>query len=232
MKPFEQFYGSPAQQPILLWCAAAVGLAVVAWHRHTSRSTRAFCMLFGLVPLLDAWLTADRVMGVGSLGPTAGTVVATVFVIVGDLRVFLFLTAATPRGELEWGAGKIARAALLSLVVPGVTAACKTLWPQRFARAQATFLFYEVAFVVLMLALCALGVRAGVGATRFAWGRRVVLYVLTYYGLWALADVVILFLGADLGYLLRVVPNVLYYGGLLATVSLSSPAASRPSPTR
>ena len=228
MKPFEQFYGSPAQQPVLLWCAAALGLAVVTLQRRTSPKTRAFCVLFGLVPLLDAWLTSDRVMGVGSLGPTAGTVVATIFVIVGDLRVFLFLTAATPGGDLEWSAGKIARAVGLSLVVPIVTAVFTRLWPQLLRQAPATFLFYEVAFLVLMLALRALGV----GATRLPWGQKVTLYVLLYYALWALADVVILFLHADIGYLLRVVPNVLYYGGLLAAVSQWSPAASPPSSTR
>ncbi len=228
MKPFEQFYDSSAQQPVLLWCAAVIGLAVVMLQRRTSPKARVFCVLFGLVPLLDAWLTADRVMGVGSLGPTAGTVVATFFVIVGDLRVFLFLTAATPGGDLEWIGSKIARAVGLAFVVPVVTAVFTRLWPQLFRQAPATFLFYEVAFLVLMLSLRALGM----GATRFAWGQKVTLYVLVYYALWALADVVILSLHADIGYLLRVVPNVLYYGGLLVAVSLWSPAASRPSSTR
>jgi hypothetical protein len=228
VKPYETFYASAEQQPVLLWCAAAVGLAVVALNRRTSRSTRAFCLLLGIVPLLDAWLTADPVMGVGSLGPTAGVVVATVFVIVGDLRFFLFLTSATEGGEIAPGAGKAVRATLLSLVVPIATAIFRVFLPDATWKAQATYLFYEIAFLLLTLTLRALGV----GAMRFAWGRRVTRYVLVYYALWALADVMILFLHADAGYLLRVAPNVLYYGGLLAAVSLSSPAVSRPSPTR
>ena len=36
-------------------------------------------------------------------------------------------------------------------------------------------------------------------------------YVALYYALWALADVLILVFGLDAGWLLRVVPNQLYY---------------------
>jgi hypothetical protein len=228
MTSFEQFYGSAAQQPVLLWCAAAVGLAVAALRRTTSRSTRRFCLLFGLVPFLDAWLTADPVMGLGSLGPTLGVVVATTFVIVGDFRVFLFLASATDEGEIAIRAPGFVRAFLLSFVVPVFAAAVRALLPDAPWRAQATFLVYELAFLALLLALRALRW----GAMRLPWGRRVALYVLAYYALWALADIVILFLHADAGYLLRVVPNVLYYGGLLAVVSSSSPAVARPSVAR
>ena len=49
--PGEVFYASFAQQPVLLWCAAAAGLAVVALRRGMSRSVRIFCLLFGLLPL-------------------------------------------------------------------------------------------------------------------------------------------------------------------------------------
>jgi hypothetical protein len=219
MTTFEQFYASAAQQPVLLWCAAAVGLALTVARRSASRSTRAFCLLFGLVPFLDAWLTADRVMGLGQLGPTLGVVVATTFVIVGDFRFFLFLAAATPEGEITVDGARFARALLVSFVVPVVTAVVRGLMPDAPWRAQATFLVYEALFLALVIALRA----GGWGATRFAWGRRVTLYVIGYYALWALADVVILFFHADAGYLLRVVPNVMYYGGLLAVVSATSP---------
>jgi hypothetical protein len=231
MTTFEQFYASTAQQPLLLWCAAAVGLAIVIARRATSRSTRAFCILFGLVPLLDAWLTADRVMGIGPLGPTVAVVVATTFVIVGDFRFFLFLAAATEEGEIAIDGPRLGRALGLSLVVPIVTALVRNLLPDAPWRAQATFLIYEVMFLALVIALRA----RGWGATRLAWGRRVTLYVLGYYALWALADVLILAFHADAGYLLRVVPNVLYYGGLLAVVSgTSSPLVplAPPSPRR
>jgi hypothetical protein len=43
-------------------------------------------------------------------------------------------------------------------------------------------------------------------------------FVLLYYGLWACADAIILATGADFGFGLRVIPNVLYYGGLIAVI--------------
>ena len=47
-----------------------------------------------------------------------------------------------------------------------------------------------------------------------------------YYGLWATADLLILGTGSDLGYLLRMLPNLLYYGGLIAVIGFLAPRAS------
>ena len=216
---FESFYDSFAQQPALLWGAAAAGLAVVALRRSTSRSVRAFCLIFGLIPFLDAWLTAEEVAGIGTLGPTLGVVVATFFVILGDLRVFLFLASATAEGEIAIDRAGATRAFLLSFVVPVASAVFRAFLPDAPWRGRATFLFYEVAFLALVLALRVFHW----GGANLAWGRRVLRYVVAYYALWALADVGILFLHLDAAYLLRVAANVLYYGGLLAAVSLAAP---------
>ena len=51
-------------------------------------------------------------------------------------------------------------------------------------------------------------------------------FVLLYYGLWAAADALILATGADLGFAVRVVPNVLYYGGLIAVIGLAGARAT------
>ena len=48
-------------------------------------------------------------------------------------------------------------------------------------------------------------------------------FVLLYYGLWAAADVILLATRADLGFALRVVPNLLYYGGLIAAIGWFAP---------
>jgi hypothetical protein len=231
MNPFETFNASFVQQPVLLWCAAALGLAVVALRGNSSPSVRAFCLLLGLVPFFDAWLTADQVAGIGALAPTLGVVVALFFVIVGDFRVFLFLASSTADGTILLRGAGVARAFFLSLVVPIVTAGFRALLPDTPWRARATFLFYEVAFVCLLLALRGRGAVLGQGAT-LDWGRKVIRYVLTYYALWAIADAVILFLHLDVGYLLRVVANVLYYGGLLAAVSWFAPAPTAASASR
>ena len=52
-------------------------------------------------------------------------------------------------------------------------------------------------------------------------------FVLLYYGLWATADAIILATGSDLGFAVRVVPNVLYYGGLIAVIGGAAASASR-----
>ena len=49
-----------------------------------------------------------------------------------------------------------------------------------------------------------------------------------YYSLWASADLLILTTGLDLGYGLRVVPNLLYYGGLIATLAWLAPGEPAP----
>jgi hypothetical protein len=48
-----------------------------------------------------------------------------------------------------------------------------------------------------------------------------------YYGLWATADVIVLGIGSDLGFLLRVLPNLLYYGGLIAAIALFAPTRAQ-----
>jgi hypothetical protein len=45
--------------------------------------------------------------------------------------------------------------------------------------------------------------------------------------LWASADAIILATGSDLGYLLRVVPNLLYYGGLIGLIGWLAPERNR-----
>ena len=58
------------------------------------------------------------------------------------------------------------------------------------------------------------------------WLRRVSRFVVLYYSLWAASDVILLATGSDLGYALRVVPNLLYYGGLIAVIAWSAPLRS------
>jgi hypothetical protein len=220
---FERFYASFTQQPILLWVAALAGLVVVVLRTRVPRSVRVFCLAFGLLPFFDAWLTADDVAGFGALGPLASAVVPTFFVIVGDTRALLVFECATDDGEIPLSRAGVLRAALWSLVVPVASALLRAALPDVPWRMRVVFLFYEVAFAALVTARF----RLGAGKERApGWTRPVVRYVLVYYVLWALADVMIL-AGLDAGYLVRVVPNVLYYGGLLAMVSLAAPAPKR-----
>jgi hypothetical protein len=222
MNPFETFYGSFFEQPVLLWIVGVVQLAFVATSRRASRSVRTFCTAFGVVSLVDAWLTAEHVAGVGSLGPGLGVAIATAFVIIGDFRVFLFLASARSDGSivLEWKG--VVRAVAWSLVVPIATAVVRRYLPDAPWRAQATFLVYETAFTCLMIVFRFAGRTA-----KPRWNRLGVDFVIGYYALWAGADAIILGLHLDVGYLLRVLPNVLYYGGLLVVVSATAPSTAK-----
>jgi hypothetical protein len=219
MKPFETFYGSFYEQPLLLWIVGLAQLGFVAMNRRASRSVRTFCLVFGVVSLIDTWLTAEDVAGVGSFGPVLGVAIATAFVVVGDFRVFLFLESARADGEIVIERRGVARAVGWSLIVPVATALLRRLLPDAPWRAQATFLLYEVALTCLMI-----GIRLAAPSAKPRWSRSVVDFVIAYYALWAFADALILGLHLDVGYLLRVVPNVLYYGGLLVVVSARAPA--------
>jgi hypothetical protein len=217
MKTFEAFYGSFSQQPLLLWLVAAAGMVVVARDRGASRSLHAFALAWGIVPFFDAWLTADTVAGVGALSATVGTAVATFFVIVGDLRVFLFLEGAREDGAVALSGAKWARAIGWSLVVPVLSAVVRGFLPDAPWRARAVFLVYEVLFLGVM-GIWLIRPRAAP-----TWSGRVIAYVMTYYALWALSDAVILGTGWDAGYLVRVLPNVMYYGWLLAVMTRAAP---------
>jgi hypothetical protein len=46
---------------------------------------------------------------------------------------------------------------------------------------------------------------------------------MVYYTLWGTADAVILATGSDVGFGLRVLPNLLYYGGFVAAVVWLAP---------
>jgi uncharacterized membrane protein YpjA len=84
------------------------------------------------------------------------------------------------------------------------------------------YLVYEVFFFALTLALLA----RHPGPKRAPWLRTVSRFVLLYYGLWATADALLLVTGSDAGFALRVVPNLLYYGGLIAVIGWAGSRAA------
>jgi hypothetical protein len=76
--------------------------------------------------------------------------------------------------------------------------------------------------IVLALDRYRFGARKEVDAATRRWVHEVsLLFALLYFG-WAGADVLLL-AGVELGHLLRIVPNVLYYAGFLAWVYLRAP---------
>jgi hypothetical protein len=138
-----------------------------------------------------------------ALPAPAATALALLFVLLGDFRVFLLVFhLADAARDLP---AALRRAALWTPVVPvsayAITAALRAA--QGELPDQVLWLVHEVLFVGVALWLRGL-------AAHDVRLRRAASYVAVYYTLWAAADVAIL-LGHDAGWLLRVVPNQLYY---------------------
>jgi hypothetical protein len=158
-----------------------------------------YCLAFTLETLLDPIATG---LLVRNAAPLAATAVSLLFVLLGDFRVLLLVFLCC--GELD-GRRAVTRAALFTLPVPLLAfltnAALDALAGP--VSGQVLWLSHELLFVVL-----ALGLLAHFGSDPFVRGA--LLYVVAYYALWASSDVLIL-QGFDLAWLLRAVPNQLYY---------------------
>lgn len=170
-----------------------------------------------MLSLCDAWLTSHRVFGVGELPGAWASAVPLFFVLAGDYRYLLLVVAADPSGRLHPRPSVLLAAAALTLIVPlGSQAVLAALPP---SGPRLLYWVYEVGFVALTLAL----LRWHPGLRGNAWLRALSRFVLLYYGLWAAADSVLLLWGSDWAYGLRVIPNILYYGGFFAVMAQLAP---------
>lgn len=224
---FEAFYASPVQHPLLLWIAAAVAVGAVLARPGLHPSLRAYGLGLGALSAADAWLTSHPVPGVGELPAALRSAVPLGFVLAGDLRYLLVVTSGTPGGALVPTWRSVATALALMAVVPVLADRVVASLPETASGARVLYLVYELFFFALAACLAARhpGVRAA------PWIRALSRFVLLYYGLWAAADVLIL-AGLDAGFALRVVPNVLYYGGFVAALAWLAPPADAPAATR
>jgi hypothetical protein len=170
-------------------------------------------LAFGIATVVDPLCTGPMVAWL-DLGGRAASGVMIAFVLLGDFRVFLLVfRLAGPDGRLGRAA---AEAAVWTFAVPIFAATANTglAWLRPEASGQRLWLIYELAFLALALFLRARVIprRAAAGpAARVRRLRRVLAYVAVYYALWATADLLILYGGLDAGWLLRALPNQLYY---------------------
>ena len=230
---FEAFYQSAWQHPGLLFAACALGALVVFQQRaRVDMTVRHYAIALVVLAALDAWLTSNDIPLIGTLptasghNPNVGAVLATAipvaFVILGDLRYLLLAEVMTDSGELRFPAAAFARAIAWSLLVP-VLAQLVVRFVLHSTEGRVLFLTYEALFFALILArLPYTRARLGEGAA-LRWHRTLDALALGWYGTWILADVLILGLDLDVGYLARVVPNVLYYGALPAVLVRAAP---------
>lgn len=222
---FHAIYESP-------WVAtAAVALATLfafaLWLRKKPFLT-AYIALFTIEILADALRS-------GSWSPLtllksswAGTI-DIAFILVGDFRYFLLVErfVRRPTGALNeatslstWGS-----AIAFTLLVPAVSAIVNRSLPSTL-NVRWTYLTYEAMFLALAIVLRAAVLPrrlAGAPLGVRAWLLRVASFEVAQYALWALADVIILFTGADAGFALRIVPNVMYYAAFLPFVAWTAP---------
>jgi len=218
---FEAFYASGWQHPVALWVAAVVGLAIALARPGVHRSVRAFaCGLAGLA-MVDAWLTTSVVPGIGALSPRTATIIAVFFVLAGDFRYFALREWVRADGTIRPSFGGAGIAIGFTLLIPIFSQLVVTVLGAPEPRVL--FFVHEFSFVVFVLLRRAFEPRSN--SRPSDWGRRLDWIVLAWYGAWATADLVILSTGSDLGFLLRVLPNLLYYGALPPFLVWSSPAA-------
>jgi hypothetical protein len=179
---------------------------------EAGRFLKLWALVFSIETVIDPFSTGPLVE-VLDLGYDATSAVMLLFVLLGDFRVFalvFFLADAERRlgRSLGWAAG-------VTLIVPvfayAANSIVESLWPE--LAAQRLWLIYELSFLTLALVLRERFVSRGMAdrPELQAGLRQVLTYVAAYYALWATADVLILYAGLDAGWLLRVLPNQLYY---------------------
>lgn len=182
----------------------------------------AYSVVFLVSILADATVTGG--WSPIPLGTTAYTVFSVLFIILGDLRYFVLVERATHPSDkfsrvLLWSVG-------VSLIMPAASGVLTRVVPA-MQNDRVLYLVYEAVMGCVVLGLDRWRYRAhDMPVAIRAWVHGVsVLFATLYFG-WALADLVLL-LGFELGHLLRVVPNVLYYGAFLPFVFLTAPASVR-----
>lgn len=231
MTVWQSIYDSPWHQPrLVVTLGAAAWISALLAMRRTpakgDRVFRAWLGVFGAQILVDAVLTASDSPLLPAHGALLGNL-AIAFVLLGDARVYLltehFSRAPSSRHGLvrglAWGSLVSVLMAPLARTVPAFQHNLRTL-----------FLTYELFALTQAIVWRAVVLPKRASHTppeTLAWLRAIAGFVVVQYALWALADVLILWVHPA-GYLLRLVPNVLYYGVFVGYVFRRAPAAIRP----
>ncbi len=190
---------------------------------QAARFIDGYAIGFGVETIIDPIATGPLVRALGIADGPGGTAVLLLFVLLGDFRVYLlvFGLIAIAAGR-RWTAA-IGPAAGWTCVVPVVAYGADAVLRAAVAGLDpnSIWLVYELLFTAVALVLRARLVPARVPSTQprlRAYLRAALLYVAVYYGCWALADSLIQIGRLDAGWLLRILPNQLYYAFWVPTV--------------
>jgi hypothetical protein len=220
---FQVAYQSGWHHPGVAWVVALALVAALASRWATiSRFMRGYLAIFTAEIALDAFFT-------GALAPASVTSIewrnltaAITFVIVGDYRFYVLVERfappdAPPASELGPLSAWL-KALPWGFAVPLTWTFFYETKLLPMPDLSTKFFVYEILFLGLALVLRSVILPRRLAKTK-PHLRRYVLRLLTFeiaqYALWALADVVIRRGATEPGYLLRIVPNVMYYGGFL-----------------
>jgi len=208
---WEALYKSPTQS---VWALVVLPALFLLWLAVRGRRldggvepaaagfVRRWAVVFGLVALVDPIAT----------GPLGWPLLP--FVLLGDFRVFLLVLAVVHPTRARGAV--LLEAAAWTLVVPTFAYGTIRLAESVTGPLAPTMLWivYEIGFVVLVDALLVWVIPRRIAPDREPvrrYVRAVLAFVVLYYVLWPLADVLALN-GEDRGWALRMVPNQLYYG--------------------
>jgi hypothetical protein len=173
----------------------------------------ALTLVFAIETMIDPIATGPLLKSAPLEGSRLATLIPFVFVLLGDWRVLL-LAVGVARPERPLRENALA-AMGLALLVPvgagGTWAVASWIWPE--LHGQVLWMLYELGFLLLCVGLGRLWTpRIAVhDAAAAAFLRSVFGYSAAYYALWWIADFLIVVVGLDLGWAIRMVPNQLYY---------------------
>lgn len=227
----ELLYNSPWHIPFLAF-VAGFGVLLLAARRVSF--FQGFVLLFAFEIIADALLTGElKLMNDRSWSLP----VAITFVVLGDWRYFVLIERYSRGGEKAsispWPVLAISMGwALLVPVLQRVVAPlANAIAPSHATDLRLTFLTYEALFavlaVVLLVGVLPRRLRAVSPPIR-KWLLSLTVFELVQYVLWASADVLILSGGnsgalREIGFALRIVPNLMYYAAFLPFVWRSCP---------
>ena len=221
---YASIYQSPWHNPGLLWLCNGLFLAYILLRRRGDAFLRKLLIAYAFLAIVDTAITG----GLSPVPAIARPYVPFPFIILGDTRFFYLMLRYARRTVPDH---LFFKSFLVSLIVPATSYFAQQLFFPA-ANARWMFLLYELLFI--LVASCfiwrvfpARGASWDIPSDNQRWLRGIVVFELVFYTLWVTADVVILS-GQEWGYLLRIVPNVLYYCGFVWFVALSAPKEMRP----
>jgi hypothetical protein len=211
--------------------AVAVNAVLFVFALLAKPRLRIYLLLFSATTLVDIFVAAKFI-------PIANAELQTaleyIFVLIGDLR-FVILLAFLLYGQKKLGdlerfslSAEVLKPAFVFTLFPTLlVTALGFARPELLKEPRYKFLSYEIIFFVLtFLWMFVVLPQKNIPEPEKKFLRRAAIPVFIFYGLWPIADLLIL-RGVDFGYALRIVPNLTYYCSFLWWVQISSSRSNR-----